>query len=316
MTIEELGATILVMFTLPFAAAASVGGVFVFLGNFRALNDGVRDWLIKKKPEDTLRRQYALIRTRLYGNSVLSRQRSMFVLSVMLALLLIILLLRLVLSPPVDGTSSLNAHVFLAVNMFGEGIASRPFSTAALIATVFLLNHLTIFIFDYFTLRLGSFTNSLLAYLALLLVGYLICMPLMWVFGGICYNLMMTRPDNIQEVFQNFVNPYSVVYEMLFGLDDEDEGFVVAIIVGSGSLMIGMGAFCLLGMVTMTVINLLHASALGILRVDYILRKKLGWDDRKVRAEPMQYIAKVVGIIVFIAVFAVNSALVGLQAAI
>lgn len=187
-----------------------------------------------------------------------------------------------------------------------------PVTSTFILIIAFIISHVSFIIFDYITLRVYSFGNSLSLYLGLILISYLI-IGTITIFLA-CFTpyvlLPSTIPDNFHDLIASSLTRIpDTIAEIQKPRNPDDYGDMVARFTLTGIL--GTGAMCFAAVFISTVFNLVYAFALGVLKADYILRSQYVWNQDQILKEPVEYISAAMSIIVFI-IFMLGSVAYGL----
>jgi hypothetical protein len=296
------------LIAVPVVAAGAVYGAFKIVEHSQPLQDAVLDWLTQRREDATLQLQYLLIRKGLFGPTALSAKRSVAILACFAIVFLFLLLAAL--STPKNGKEGfLEVAVRFYALFYFHFWAASPFTAVGLLLVAFLLSHLSFTLFDLITLRIWAFGNSLVAYIALLIIGYALMISLvLFLSTFVPYILSPSEvPNDFWEFFRKAITSIPDALSELSKPHDADEwGDVVAL--GMLVAIVGTALICFSAMFAITGLNVLYAGALGFLKVDRFLREKYKWSQKHIIEHPVDYIAAVTAVLVCIITGAANLA--------
>ena len=185
-----------------------------------------------------------------------------------------------------------------------------PLIALGLLLIAFLLSHMAFALFDFITLRIWAFGNSLLAYAALLLVGYAVMLTVV-LFLSSFIPYIVSGSDAPKDIWQFLSKAINTIPSMFAdaskpaeGEDDWGPGIALLMLTG----VLGTAAICFSAIFAITSLNLLYAASLGLLKIDSVLRGRFKWSQGHILERPVDYIAAVSAVLVFVVTWVVNFA--------
>jgi hypothetical protein len=117
----------------------------------------------------------------------------------------------------------------------------------------------------------------------------------------------MSKDENIfQAVGKAIVSIPETFHSLFLAEEDNDLGDVVVFAAKVG--IFGTMTLCLSAVMVITAINLLYATGLGLLKIEYLLRVKYGYSQEAILKDPIGYLATMIAVTVFIVVLIGNLA--------
>jgi hypothetical protein len=313
-----------IAFTSASAAAYAVSKFIGQLKHSDRLKEAVLNWVTQPKdPISSLFDHYVIIRRRLYGDSVFAWRRSRFIISIFCLIWLAELALVLT-DPHSEGRLLIDwMRYYPHVQWFI--VSNFPIASVVLLALSFGLAHLSFFLFDQITLKSKDFGNRLYLYLLLLLASYAVVYVFVAMFSAVLAFAPALGELGITDIgwFAKYVvsAPIRVPSHMASLIASEISPVVAPngkgdfgdAILTIGSRIInratlvgvyGTCALCLSAMLVASFLNVLYATALALVRLDYFLRVKFKWNTTELYKNPIEYLSFIAGTLTFLIAFA------------
>jgi hypothetical protein len=161
------------------------------------------------------------------------------------------------------------------------------------------------YIFDQITLKWWRFGNNIAYYACLMILGYITVAILLWflaVLTGavITQNTQNTRERLLHSIIKAFSNVPNMSESISNRQSDDDIGDVVRFAFLTGIL--GTILMCMSAVLIISLIKILYAFGLGLLRVDHYLRNYYAYDQSEIIKDPVGYMAFATSILLFLIV--------------
>lgn len=287
-----------------FLASGTSFTLLTVLGYCAPLSSAAKEWVKRENPYSSIDRQFTIIRRFLFGESPFSVRRNT---SFIVVFILCFLYLYLI---PFYGMKFVNeeGYYFFVWSigysfLYFQYLETYPIQSAIFVTYAFLLCHLHFYILDKITYSWWPYRRKPMTYILSLFISFLSVLLILFFLsvGTIITIHAGEENDLIYSYFKSLMALKTSIWAMFERESPGDE-------LGSldFALVICTDILFLTAIIAITLINILYAGVLSFLFFDRVFRKQFGFSTDRIDEDPINYIARLFSIMVFLAVFSLN----------